>query len=328
VAFLGFEYDEQADSRIGQRIAELLSEVLALNPALKVLGPEVAGDLANGPLPRMAALVRGEDVASLGARLQVDAVVTGQAYALEGRFFVVAKVVGCASGRVFGAGADGLVQAPLTDIVEALAPGVDDLLAERRPELTLPAGEVRRAEETTEARVRALSRQREPPPVILLVAQPEGTAGNPAAIAQDRLSQLVRRIGMTARAPRAADLLEWAHAVNAGGKSEVPGPLRGQGIIVAMSLGLEAGEERGPLNVANALADVVWLDARDGARLASARLARPALARGGEGAAGAAARRVAEAAFRQSFTAALSRWEARHREEQEGAAGGAPAQSP
>src|SRR3990172_6517887 len=38
VAFLGFEYDEQADSRIGQRIAELLSEALALNPALKVLG--------------------------------------------------------------------------------------------------------------------------------------------------------------------------------------------------------------------------------------------------------------------------------------------------
>lgn len=318
MAFLPFEYEDQGDSRIGQRIAELLAEALGLNPGLQVKGPEEARRALDGAPPRMLDLVRGETAGRLGAQLGADAAVTGQAYVIGERFYVVAKVVGCASGAVFGAGAEGALSAPLPEIVEALAPGVDVLLAERRPELTLPGSRARQAEEALAARVRALRRQKEPPPVILVVAEPEGGPGATASAAQERLAQRVRRLGLTARPQRAEDLLEWARALHAGGGREVPGPLRGQGMVLAMVLQVQAQEGRGALSVARAVADAEWLDARDGTRLATASAMRDALGRGSEPASIAAARRLAQAVFEDSFAAALSRWEARHRESEPG----------
>jgi TolB-like protein len=319
VAVLPFEYEEQDDSRIGQRIADLLSETLRLNPTLRIEGPDEVRSRAGDSLPRMSQLLNGEDASQLGRTLELDALVSGQAYALEGRFFVVAKVIGCASGQIFGTGADGAVSAPLPEIVEVLAPGVDDLLAERRPELLLPPARARQAEEVLAARVRALRRQKEPPPVIVLVAEPEDGSGKAGGAAQDRLSQRVRRIGMTARPQRAKDVVEWARELHQGRGKEVPGALRGQGIVLAMLLRMEPVGERGALNVARASADALWLDARDGSRLASASASRDAVGRGAEAAAAAAARRLAQAVFDESFAASLTRWEARHKKDEEAA---------
>lgn len=320
VAFLPFEYEDHGDSRIGQRIAELLADALALSPALQVQRPDEARRALDGPLPRMEELTRGEAAARLGSRLGVDAAVTGQAYVIGERFYIVAKVVGCSSGRVFGAGAEGALSAPLPEIVEALAPGVDDLVAERRPELTLPGARARQQEEALAARVRALRRQKEPPPVILVVAEPEDGSGAMASAAQDRLSQRVRRLGLVARPQRAKELQEWARSLQADGRRDVPGPLRGQGIVLAMRLQVQTQEGRGALSVARAVADAEWLDARDGARLGTSSAFRDAIGRGVEAASLAASRRLAQAVFEESFSSALSRWEARHREEGEPAA--------
>ncbi len=328
VAILPVEYEEQGDSRIGQRISELLAATLRLNPALRVLDPDEVRRGWDGSLPRMLDVVRGGSAVALGGRLGVDAVLTGQAYVLGERFYVVVKVVGCASGRVFAAGAEGTLSAPLPEIVEALTPGVDDLLADRRLDLTLPGSRSRQAEETLAARVRALKRQKEPPPIILVVAEAEAGSGVHSAAALDRLSVKVRRLALTARPQRAQDLLDWARVVHEGGSRDVPRALRGQGIVLAMRLNVQSKEGSGALGVARAVADAEWLDARDGTRLASLGAYRDAIGRGQEAASLAAARRVAQAVFEESFASALTRWEARHKETPPAAAETASAEAP
>jgi TolB-like protein len=320
VAVLPLEYEEQGDSRIGQRIGELLAASLALNPSLQVFDPERSRSEAGRSLPRMGEVTRGEVAAALGTQLGVESLVTGQAYAVGERFYVVAKVVGCNTGRVFAAGAEGALSAPLNEIVEALAPGVDDLISERRLELTLPGSKSRQLEESLAARVRAMKRQKEPPPVILLVAGPEGAAVASAGAAQDRLSLRVRRIGMTARPQRSQDLAEWAREVHAGRRAEVPGPLRGQGLLLVLLLQVDVEPGQGALSVARAAGNALWLDARDGTRMTSAQAMRDAVGQGVEAAAGAASRRLGEAVFEESFPDALGRWEARHLENEEPAA--------
>ena len=328
VALLPFEYEEQDDSRIGQRIADLLAEALRLNPALKVLSPEETRDALDGPMPRIGDLLRGDAGARLGSALGVDAAVTGQGYVIGDQFYVVARVIGCASGRVFGAGAEGSMSAPLPEIVDALAPGVDDLLAERRLDLTLPGSRARQAEEALAARVRALRRQKEPPPVILVVAEGEETPAASANTAQERLGQRVRRLGLTTRPQRSKDILEWARALHEGGKRDIPGPLRGQGIVLAMRVQIQSQQGAGALSMARAIGDAEWLDARDGTRLATAGAFRDAVAKGQEPAASAAARRLAQAIFEESFSAALTRWEARHKDPEPTAAQAANAAQP
>jgi hypothetical protein len=328
VAVLPFEYEEQGDSRIGQRIGELLAAALALNPSLTVMDPERSRDEAGRSLPRMGEVIRGEVAASLGTQLGVESLVTGQAYAVGDRFYVVAKVVGCNTGRVFAAGAEGALSAPLNEIVDALAPGVDDLIFERRLELTLPGSKSRQLEESLAARVRAMKRQKEPPPVILLVAEPEKGDAASTSAAQDRLSLRVRRIGMTARPQRSQDLAEWARKLHEGGRAEVPGPLRGQGLLLVLLLRVDVAAGQGALSVARAAGDALWLDARDGTRLSAAQAMRDAVGQGIEAAAAAASRRLGEAMFEESFAAALSRWEARHLETEPPAAASATGSGP
>jgi hypothetical protein len=323
VAVLPFEYEEQGDSRIGQRIGELLAAALSLNPSLLVLDPERSRAEAARSLPRMAELMRGEVAAAFGTQLGVEALVTGQAYAVGERFYVVAKVVGCNTGRVFAAGAEGALSAPLAEIVEALAPGVDDLIFERRPELTLPGSKSRQLQESLAARVRAMKRQKEPPPVILLVAESENGEASSAGAAQDRLSLRVRRIGMTARPQRSEDLSEWARELVRGKRADIPGPLRGQGLLLVLLLRVDVEPGQGALSVARASGEALWLDARDGARLSTAQAMRDAIGQGAEAAAAAASRRLGEAVFEESFAAALGRWEARHLEPEPGAAASA-----
>jgi TolB-like protein len=328
VAVLPFEYEEQGDSRIGQRIGELLAAALALNPSLQVLDPERSRDEAGRSLPRMGEVIRSEAAAALGTQLGVESLVTGQAYAVGERFYVVAKVVGCNTGRVFAAGAEGALSAPLTEIVEALAPGVDDLIFERKLELTLPGSKSRQLEESLAARVRAMKRQKEPPPVILLVAEAENGSAATVNAAQDRLSLRVRRIGMTARPQRSQDLAEWARRLHDGGRPDVPGPLRGQGLLLVLLLRVDVASGQGALSVARAAGDALWLDARDGTRLSASQAMRDAVGQGAEAATVAASRRLGEAMFEESFSAALGRWEARYMETEPPAEAGAVRPAP
>ncbi|MEE8537764.1 MAG: hypothetical protein V3S71_07115 [Acidobacteriota bacterium] len=331
VAVLPFEYVESSNSRIGWRVAELLSEALGLNPDWEIVGPESVRDRSRRTLPRMTALVQGDAAAELGEEVGVDAVITGQIYALDGRFYLVAKLVGCRSRKVFGAGADASSASSLSDVMTALAEGLDHLLAERRHALASPTPRLRSVEEALKTQVTVLRRQRELPPVIVLVADMEEML--PVADeAIRRLVQRVRRTGMSAQSPKAKDLVEWVRSLHAQAARGVPEALEGNAIVLAVLLQTEAGpdlegvgledspvgeggeiveQNGGPLRVGHGLAEAIWLDARDGAELGRGRAERYALGQGPEQAGAAVARVLAQEIFETSLGEVIVRWEAR-----------------
>ena len=332
VAVLPFEYDESSDSRIGQRVAELLSEALELNPDWEIVGPQSVRDRSRRSLPRMTALVQGQAAAELGEEVGVDAVITGQIYALDGRFYLVAKLVGCRSRKVFGAGADASSASSLSDVMSALAEGLDSLLAERRHALASPTPRLRSVEEVLKTQVTVLRRKKEPPPVIVLVADMEEMLPV-ASEAVRRLVQRVRRTGMSAQSPKAEELVEWVRSLHAQAARGVPEALEGNGIVLAVLLQTEAGpglegegfedspageggeivdRNGGPLRVRHGLAEAIWLDARDGSELGRGRAERYALGQGPEQAGAAVARVLAQEIFETSLGEVIARWEARH----------------
>lgn len=332
VAVLPFEYDESSNSRIGQRVAELLSDALELNPDWKIVGPESVRDRSRRSIPRMRALVQGEAAAELGAEVGVDAVITGQIYALGGRFYLVAKLVGCQSRKVFGAGADASSASSLSEVMSALAEGLDSLLAERRHALASPTPKLRSVEEVLKTQVTVLRRQKELPPVIVLVADMEETLPV-ASAAVRRLVQRVRRTGMSAQSPKAEELIEWVRSLHAQAVRGVPEALEGHGIVLAVLLQTEAGaglegeefeeslageggeivdQNGGSLHVGHGLAEAIWLDARDGKELGRGRAERYALGQGPEQAGAAVARVLAQEIFETSLGEVIARWEAHH----------------
>jgi hypothetical protein len=316
VAVLPFEYDESPRSRIGQHVADLLSEALSLNPDWEVIEPDTVRARVRGSLPRMTALIQGDAAAQLGQEAGVDAVITGQLYSISDRFYLIAKLLGCRSRKVFGAGADASSTSNLTEVMTALAEGLDGLLAERRHALASPTPKLDSVEETFKTRVTVLRRQTEPPPVIVLAADMEEMI--PAAnTALRRMVQRVRRTGMSAQAPKAGDLIEWVRALHAGAARGIPEALEGRGIVLAMLLQTEVDDAEESLHVGHGLAEAIWLDALDGAELGRGRAERYALGQGREKAAAATARVLAQDIFEASLGEILERWEARHADDEQ-----------
>ncbi len=323
---LPFEHEQQTGSRIGMRLATLLSEALAQNPEWSLQSPESAREELGRYLPPLSELMQPETAARLGVQFGVDALIAGQTYVLENRFYMVAKVVGCRSGVVVASGAGGAIESPLSDLIDILAPELDGLLAERQEMLSSAAGSGGKIEKMLKSRVTALRRQKEPPPIIVVVAEaqagPGAEAGQPeaasaAGAARDRLVERVRRIGMSARAPRARDRIEWVRARHAGESSRVPEALQGRGMVLALLVQTEVFKREGTLDLGRAMADAVWLDAQDGAKLGETHLQRFALRQGPEKAAAAAGRILARSVLEGSLPAALDLWEARQQDDEE-----------
>ena len=121
IAVFDFDSKDENVSGLGPKIATLLNANLSADPNLiaveradleKALGEQELG---------LSGTVSQESAAKVGKLTGAKILVTGRAFKTDTEFFIVAKVIGTETSRVYGEVAKGGVNASISDLSEQLA---------------------------------------------------------------------------------------------------------------------------------------------------------------------------------------------------------------
>ena len=131
LAVFDFEAKDESVSGLGPKIAMLLNANLSADPNLitveraeleKVLGEQELG---------LSGTVSPETAAKVGKLTGAKILVTGRAFKTDTEFFIVAKVIGTETSRVYGELVKGGVNASVSDLSESLAKKISADVAQK-----------------------------------------------------------------------------------------------------------------------------------------------------------------------------------------------------
>lgn len=253
---------------LGDKIAELLTADLSQNPAVALVErakiEKAYEELSLGK----TGLTDETTAAKLGHLVGAQVLVTGKAFPLDDELFVVAKVIGVETGRVFASKANGPLSGKLKPIVDRLGDEVNKVLLKNDAAFTTSSAA---APDPLDAIAKALGTKKRPTVAVYVKEEHlKQDAVDPTV--ETELMYLLKKSGFKVLDEKNRPLADWAKAYLEGDTEERrPGTIAD--VIVVGEAFSEFGARRGELISCKARVELRALSAKTGEILAIERRA-------------------------------------------------------
>ena len=190
-AVFDFQASDRSLEKKGSEVGILLNAVLSTKPAVFLVErQEVEKILAKQELG-LSGTIAPESVARIGALIGAKVLVTGRIFEVDGKGYLVAKVIGTETGRVFG----DTVTAPSLDTLEAqvgvLAEKIATTLAKQSSTLLAKIEEP----DARVARLKKLLSGKTPPAVLVTISEQHFARPVKDPAAQTELMKTLQEVG-------------------------------------------------------------------------------------------------------------------------------------
>ncbi len=207
----GKKEGKQEESRaltLGDKISEILTAELSGNPGIQLVErakiDKAFDELALGK----TGLVDDAAAARIGHMVGAQVLITGRAFPVDDELFIIGKVVGVETGRVFAAKADGPLSGKLNSMVQTLSGSISKVLLKHDAELV--------GKETKEKDYEALIRQAvgdaKRPRVSVFVKERHMSQESLDPPVETEAIYLLQKTGFTVTDERNKQLSDWAAA--------------------------------------------------------------------------------------------------------------------
>jgi hypothetical protein len=251
---------------LSDKISETLTAHLSGNPALQLVERAkidgVFDELALGK----TGIVDESSAARIGHLLGAQVMVTGKAFPVDNELFIVAKVIGVETGRVFAAKANGPLTGKLIPITESLANGVSKIILKNGQDLV---GKETPPQDHKRLIIEALGSLKRP---IISVEVKESHMNHPSQdpAAETEIIFLLQQAGFTVIDQKNKPLSDWAMAYLKDSSLPPPKSVETQVIILGEAFS-EFAARRGDLVSCKARVELRVIDIKTGNILAIGR---------------------------------------------------------
>ncbi len=135
VALLGFEERGAEVKGFGAKVGDLLFAKLAAKPEFYLVDRTDLKKVLDEQQLSLSGVVKADEAVKVGQLTGARIIVTGSVVQVEKRVYLVAKIIGTETGRVFGASVDGASSDDLGELVGRLADAVDAAVAKNADKL-------------------------------------------------------------------------------------------------------------------------------------------------------------------------------------------------
>jgi hypothetical protein len=248
---------------LGDKITELLQAHLTGNPAIELVErakiDKAFDELALGK----TGIVDESAATRVGHMVGAQVLITGRAFPVDDELFIVAKVIGVETSRVFAAKASGSLSARLNPMVQDLAGGIHKVLLKHDSELV---GKDVKAKDYAELIQKAVGGGAKPKVSVYVKERHiSGDSEDPAV--ETEIIYLLQKAGFTVTDERNKQLSDWAAAYLEDTAQKPPVSVKSQVIMVAEAFS-EFAARRGELVSCKARVELRAIDAKTGEVLA------------------------------------------------------------
>lgn len=255
--------DEPKNLTLGTKISELLTSGISSNPAIELVEraaiDEALDELALGK----TGIVDETQAARIGHMVGAQVLVMGKAFPLDDELFIVAKVVGVETSRVFAAKTSGPLTGRLAPMVDQLSQNVSKTLLKHDAELV--------GKDTVKKDYAALIQQSlgnaKRPVVSITIKERHVTREAADPTVETELTYLLRKTGFDVLDEKNKPLSDWALAYLEDSSRRPPTDARADVVIVGEAFSELAGK-RGDLISCKARVELRALDIKTGKVLA------------------------------------------------------------
>ncbi|MDP8214602.1 MAG: CsgG/HfaB family protein [Candidatus Euphemobacter frigidus] len=140
VAVFDFDTKEAGVSKLGPRIADMITAYLSQNPDLNLVERAELDKVLSEMGLSMTGIVDQAKAVQVGHVVGAKILVTGRAFPVDGELVIVAKIIGTETTRVYGDVAKGSLSGKLISLINDIAVKVAKTIKDKGTEL-LPASE-------------------------------------------------------------------------------------------------------------------------------------------------------------------------------------------
>lgn len=249
---------------LGDKITELVTAHLTGNPTMELVErakiDKAFDELALGK----TGLVDDAAAARVGHMVGAQVLITGKAFPVDDELFIVAKVIGVETSRVFAAKTSGPLSGKLNPMTKELSDGINKVLLKHDSELV--------GKETKEKDYAALIQQalggkkRPRVSVVMKEEHRSGSALDPAA--ETELMFLLQKTGFTITDEKNKPLSDWAAAYLEDTSRKPPVGLAKSEVVLVGEAFSEFAARRGELVSCKARVELRAIDIKTGQVLA------------------------------------------------------------
>src|SRR6185312_3566212 len=245
---------------LGDKITELLTADMTGDPEIELVErakiDKAFDELALGK----TGLVDDATAARVGHIVGAQVLVTGRAFPLDDELFIVGKVIGVETSRVFAAKTSGSLSGKLSPMVKDLSDGISKILLKHDSELV--------GKETKEkdyaALLQAALGQAKRPKVSVLITERHRSQETLDPSAETEVIYLLQKTGFRVSDEKNRQLSDWAAAYLDDASQKPPAGATSADVLLVGEAFSEFAARRGELVSCKARLELRALDARSG----------------------------------------------------------------
>jgi hypothetical protein len=264
--------DTSSPLTLGEKISELLSAQLSNNPAIQLVEREKINKAFDELALGQTGLVTEEQAARIGHMVGAQVLVTGKSFPLDSDLFIVAKVIGVETTRVFAAKTNGPLSGKLSPLVNNLGDQLSKILLTHDRDF-LGKDLAKKDVETLIAKALGSSKR---PVVTVHVKERHMNRDTADPAVETELIYLLQKSGFELIDERNQQLGDWAKAYLEDSHLDVPKSTKADVVIVGEAFS-EFAARRGDLVSCKARVELRALDAKTSQILAIERKTQTAV---------------------------------------------------
>ena len=138
VAVFDFDTKEAGISKLGPKIADMVTAYLSQNPDLNLVERAQLEKVLSEMSLSMTGIVDQTQAVQVGHVVGAKILVTGRAFSVDGELVIVAKIIGTETTRVYGDVAKGSLSGKLTSLIDEIAVKVAKTIKDKGRDLLPP----------------------------------------------------------------------------------------------------------------------------------------------------------------------------------------------
>ncbi len=248
---------------LGEKITEILTAEISGNPAAELVEREKINKAYDELALGKTGLVDDATAARIGHMVGAQVLVTGRAFPVDDELFIVAKVMGVETSRVFAAKTSGPLSGKLVPMVQELGGSVSKVLLKHDTELV--GKELK--EKDYEALLQSAVGDRKRPTISVYVKEHHVTSEAIDPAVDTELTYLLQKTGFHVIDEKNKPLADWA-AAYLEDSSRKPPTSAGTDVVIVGEAFSEFAARRGELVSCKARVELRAIDLKTGEVLA------------------------------------------------------------